>query len=250
MPAKTKTPQKENLEEAQNRDFFQTPNYAVDILVPFLEEIQPMSPYKKFTIWECAAGQRKISKRLEHFGFNVISTDIQDQKSFNFLTDEPDFEFDCIVTNTPFSLKKKFYEKCLSFEKAFSLLIPADYSLWLIDAVDKMKCEKIIPERRIDYITPNTLNRIHYGEVWEYYLREHYDGIELKEYKKNYPNKWEDAFMGFDEYFNYKSIYDAPAELIRKYSSSDFHSMWITRYFNLGKSETFVELTNKMKDNI
>ena len=251
MPAKTKTPQKENLVEAQSRDFFQTPNYAVDLLVPFIEEIMPMSPYKKFVIWECAAGERKISKRLEHFGFSVISTDIQDEKSFNFLTNEPDFEFDCIITNTPFSLKKKFYDKCVEYQKAFALLIPADYSLWLIDAVNKNNCEKIIPERRIDYITPNTLKRIHEGEIWEL-EKDNFSNYEgsLKWMKEDSPVSWGKLILKYNKLHNYKSIYDAPSDLLRKYSSSDFHSMWLTRDFGLGKSETFVELTNKMKDNI
>lgn len=245
MPTKTKTPQKQDLNNAQSRDFFQTPNYAVDLLVPFLKKLVPIALHKNLTVWECAAGERKITKRLQNH-FDVVSTDIQDSKSFNFLTDDPKFDFDCIVTNTPFSLKKKFYETCVKYNTPFALLIPADYSLWLIDAVNKYGCEKIIPERRIDYITPNTLKRIWWGETWENV------GITdktVKEFAEDKPLAWEKYLSKYSE-FNFSSIYDAPAHLLRKYSSSDFHSMWLTRGLNLGRTETFVELTNKMKDNI
>jgi len=248
MPAKTKTPQKEDLEKAQGRDFFQTPNYGTDIIVPFLNSIG--NRQKPFVIWECAAGERKISRRLEHHEFDVISTDIQDSSSFNFLTDSPDFHFDCIVTNTPFSLKRKFYNKCLEYGKPFALLIPADYALWIIEAI-KNGTEKIIPERRIDYITPNTLTRIHEGEIWEQFLRSDYSQYKnVNEFKKKASVVSKIEFDKYPDFCNYSSIWDAPSELLSKYSSSDFHSMWLTKGFNLGRSETFVELTNEMKKNI
>jgi len=90
------------------------------------------------------------------------------------------------------SLKKKFFEKCIEYNLPLALLIPADYSLWVIDAIRKYGCEKIIPDHRIDYITPNQIKK----------------------------------------------------------SSAQFHSMWLTRYLNLGQTETFVELTKEMKKNI
>lgn len=247
MPAKTKQPQAQNLEEAQNRDLFQTPNYATDLLVPFIENIIPHTRKSKIKVWECAAGLRKMSSRLEHFGFDVISTDIQYENPFNFLTDKPDFDFDIIVTNTPFSLKKKFYERCLFYNKPFALLMPADYSLWLMEAVKKEDCEKIIPERRIDYITPNTLYRIWEGESW---IKRGITTCTLVEWKKAHTKQELMDLLEKGLEFKYESIYEVPVKLLRKYSSSDFHSMWLTRYLNLGRTETFVELTNEMKNNI
>jgi hypothetical protein len=43
----------------------------------------------------------------------------------------------------------------LELDVPFALLIPADYSGWMIQAVDFYGCIKIIPTRRIDYITPS-----------------------------------------------------------------------------------------------
>ena len=178
---KPKRNQAENIEGVSGRDLFQTPNYATDLLIPFI-------PENIKTIWECAYGDGKISNRLAKH-YDILETDIRGGfgHKLNFITDVMSFPFDCIITNPPFSLKRKFYEKCLSYKVPFALLIPADYSGWIIKAVQD-GAEKIIPTRRIDYITPN-----------------------------------------------------------EKESHAQFHSMWLTYGFNLGKSETFVELTNKEK---
>ena len=194
MGSKIKQTQKEDLENVSGRDLFQTPNYATDLLVPFLEEISPMSPTKTFRIWECASGKGKIVYWLEEKGLNVFGTDLSHTPSFNFLTDKQTLPFDCIVTNPPYSLKKKFYTKCLEYQKPFALLIPADYSGWVIEALQN-GAEKIIPTRRIDFITPTGKS----GATGQ---------------------------------------------------SANYHSLWLTWGFNLGKTETFVELTKEMKENI
>lgn len=249
---KTKTPQKEDLEQVSHRDNFQTPNYATDLIVPFLADLVPMSPGRRFRIWECAAGQGKMLTRLEHWDFDVFGSDLQWTPPVNFLTDPSPIEFDCIVTNTPYSSKKKFYERCKTHGVPFALLIPADYAGWIIDAIEKDGCEKIIPTRRIDYITPNILRRIWEGETWEIIKREQdLDSplITKEMYVDSYPMEWQQSMIE-QEAFRFESIYDAPVHLLRKYSSSDFHSMWLTWGFNIGKTETFVELTNEMKNNI
>ena len=186
---KPKNPQKENLVGIDGRDLFQTPNYATELLVPFLDRFLTTFPLRKSHIWKCAAGEYKITKVLENHGFLVTSTDLRMSVPFNFLTDTSLLmDIDCIVTNPPFSLKRKFYLKCREYNKPFALLIPADYSGWIIDAIRFDGAEKIIPSRRIDFITPN------YAD-----------------------------------------------------SHAQFHSMWLTWGFGLGKSETFVELTTEMK---
>lgn len=183
MPSKPKTPQKEDLHSVSGRDSFQTPNYAVDLLVPFLRELQGANG--ELGIWECASGLDKIVYRLGFHGFDSFGTDLI--SGTNFLTDVALLSFNCIVTNPPFSLKRKFYEKCRSYGVPFALLIPADYSSWIIRAIQD-GAEKIIPERRIDYITPTG-----------------------------------------------------------KKSSAQFHSMWLTWGFDIGRTETFVKLSNEEK---
>jgi hypothetical protein len=197
MGTKIKQTQFESLTESQGRDMFQTPNYGVDIIFPFIDKlrISMNDSWDEFSIWECAQGEGKIVNRLLELGAKrVIGTDIL--YGMNFITDEkPLWWFDVIITNPPFSLKRKFYEKCKEYRKAFALLIPADYSGWVIDAIRFDNCEKIIPTRRIDFITPTGKSGV----------------------------------TG---------------------NTSNFHSLWLTWGFNLGKSETFIELTNDMKKNI
>lgn len=254
MPSKPKTPQKENLTAVDGRDTFQTPNYATDILVPYLLAKKFFGV--NFRIWECAAGLGKIVRRLKSKGLDVYGSDLLSDEfpKHNFLTQSNGQEFDCIVTNPPFSLKRKFYELCRSYDKPFALLIPADYSGWIIDAVKNDGAEKIIPTRRVDYITPNILKRIHEGEIWETARKKYPLGVvndfkknELEKFKKEYPLTWQGQLEDYKDFCNWSSIYDVPSLFLKKYSSSYYHSMWLTRGFGLGRTETFVELTNEQK---
>lgn len=178
MPRKPKLVQPQVTGKVQGRDLFKTPDYATELLLPYI-------PGNIMTIWEPAAGEHHITKVLIRHGYKVFESDIDGNSAYHdFVTDPSDAFGECIITNPPFSLKKQFFMKCVEYEIPFALLIPADYCLWTIDAIRYYRCEKIIPTRRINYITPN-----------------------------NVPN-----------------------------SSAYFHSLWLTRYFNLGCTETFVDL--------
>jgi len=180
MSLKPRTPQKEIQDTVQNRDLFRTPIYATKLLIPYI-------PLNILSIWECAAGDGHISTVLEKYGYMVTSTDINNKWAcMNFL-DAKTAMGDCIITNPPYSLKKKFFQKCIELDVPFALLLLSDYCQWNIDAVRKYGCEKIIPTKRIDYITPT----------------------------------------------------------YRTDTKSYFHSMWLTRYFDLGSTETFVDLIDK-----
>jgi hypothetical protein len=191
MASKIKISQPQILNQPQGRDSFQTPNYAVDLLIPYIPK------YVRW-VWEPASGNGKISNRLSQEGLVIYSSDIlppsASRAGINFLTELPSEQPQCIITNPPFSLKEKFYKRCLEYGVPFALLIPADYSGWIIEAIQN-GAEKIIPTRRIDYITPTGLS----------------------------------GASGH---------------------TSNFHSMWLTHGFNLGKTETFVELSLKDKENI
>jgi hypothetical protein len=203
-PAKTKTPQESTPEIVQNRDLFQTPNYAVDLLIPFI-------PKGRFNwAWEPASGDGKIARRLlektelDVFVSDIRYSEVMPNEVYNFLLGVSaedslpfnnwegfDIETGVIITNPPFSLKRQFYKRCMIFNMPFALLIPADYSGWIIRACQE-GAEKIVPTRRIDYITPSGKS----GATGQ---------------------------------------------------SADFHSMWLTWGFELGKTETFVELSIEEK---
>lgn len=233
--------------EQQIRDTFQTPRYAVDPLTAYI-------PKHIDSVWECACGGGRISLPLIESGYDVFSTDIAkptlpNSDLANFLTDEIPHIIKSwigqgrnfsIITNPPFSIKEHFIEKCFSYGVPFALLINADYSQWQIDLV-QMGCEKLIPTRRISYITPNILNRIHEGEVWKA-LEDKMGCAKLEDFKKKHMNLWIPHLWANQTLHNYGRVEDVPGELLKRYSASQFHSMWLTWGFGLGKTETFVDL--------
>jgi hypothetical protein len=247
MPKKTKTPQPETPEIRQGRDFFQTPRYATELLLDFI-------PGDMNAVWECAAGNGMMSRVFSANGFTVVSTDLVASDGIekcNFLLDEHPERcvrgLDIIVTNPPFSLKQDFYRRCMAVGKPFALLIPADYSGWNIDAVWKHGCEKIIPTRRIDFLTPNTIDR---ANDYQIFLRlvGLFPGLGFKKIDDaKLTQFWQHAAENIELF---ERLVDIPTPILRKVSSSDFHSFWLTRGLNLGKSETFVELSNEQKDRI
>ncbi len=66
--------------------------------------------------------------QLKKAGFNVINTHID--YSQDFFTYEPE-KWDVIVSNPPFTDKRKIFERALSFNKPFALIAPMT---WLNDA--------------------------------------------------------------------------------------------------------------------
>lgn len=188
MADKPKKNQPSTPDFQQTRDLFQTPDYATDLIVPHL--------FPNWIIWESCCGQGKITKRLEYHGHKVIGTDICLNPMYDCLEYSPqEYSYECIVTNPPFSLKAKIVERFIKeINCPFALLIPGDWSRWLINAIDKFDCQLLVPSRRINYITPN--------------------GKQGKE------------------------------------SSSQFHSVWLTRYLNLGNRVVFAELTQESMKNI
>lgn len=162
MPTKPKDNNKDTA-----RDMFQTPRYGTRLLLPFLKP--------NTMIWEPACGVGRMAEVLEA-QHAIWKSDIHPQPNSSVLDAYPEkFDFleqtkndvwmkqiDYIVTNPPFSKKKAFYDKCMYYYRQcgtpFALLIPADYSGWIIKAVHEDMCQKIIPTRRIDYITPTGLS--------------------------------------------------------------------------------------------
>ncbi len=127
-------------------DDFQTPPEALEPLIKYLKP--------KWTIWECAAGKGNLTKALRKKGFKVISTDILTGK--DFLTYEPK-DFDCIVTNPPFSIKQEFIERAYCLGKPFAFLLP----LTTLESENRQKyfrncgLEIILFNKRIDFETPS-----------------------------------------------------------------------------------------------
>lgn len=138
--------------EVHPRDMFCSPNYAIDLLVPFI-------PKDVRTIWEPACGSGRMVFRLhDDHGFRVTFSDIR--PGFNMETHDflgsyvPPSGFDAAITNPPYSLKYRFAERCMERDCPWALLIPFDASQQFLSLVQR-GCRLVVPTRRIDYITPS-----------------------------------------------------------------------------------------------
>jgi hypothetical protein len=181
----------ENIYEPQGADNFQTPRYAVDLLVPFI-------PSNITGIWEPACGEGRIVKALYENKYNVLGTDLKFGPNYNFLLpwyimSFPEPDNTAIITNPPFSLKKKFYNMCMSYGLAFALLIPSNFCSWIIDAFRYDHCQAIIPSRRINFVTPTGKqgkdSSAKFHSMWltyDFHLPEQFNFVELE--KKDMEN--------------------------------------------------------------
>lgn len=97
-------------------DIFQTPAWPVLSLLPYI----PI----EWKIWEPACGKGQLVNTLLSAGYETIGTDIQD--GFDFLDDLSAIgrDFDCIITNPPYSTKDKWLTRCFEIGKPFALLLP------------------------------------------------------------------------------------------------------------------------------
>lgn len=108
-----------SVDKKGNGDEYYTPAYIVEILVPHLLKDDSIQ-----TIW-CPFDKEysEFVKVLRNHGFKVVHTHIDNGQ--DFLTYEPEFEFDAIVSNPPFSIKNKVFEKTISYGKKWALLMSA-----------------------------------------------------------------------------------------------------------------------------
>lgn len=102
----------------QGMDACQTPGYALDPLLPYL--------CRDWTIWEPAAGEGLLVEALYDSGFNeaqVVFGDILTGQ--NFFDYEPG-EWDCLITNPPYSIQAQWLERCYQLNKPFALLLKVE----------------------------------------------------------------------------------------------------------------------------
>ncbi len=125
---------------------FQTPKEALYPLFPYLR--------KEWAIWECASGDGNLVEEFKNRGFRVIGTDVK--QGFDFLKYEP-LNYDCIITNPPYSIKQKFLERAYNLNKPFAFLLP----LTTLETEKRQKLfeeygvEIIFLNKRINFKTPS-----------------------------------------------------------------------------------------------
>ena len=105
-----------------NNDECMTPSEAVYPIIEYAEK------FKNKVIW-CPFDKETSNfvKILKEKGFNVVYSHIEDGKDFyNY---EPE-NWDVIISNPPFTNKRKIFERCISFKKPFALIMT---NVWLND---------------------------------------------------------------------------------------------------------------------
>lgn len=102
-----------------------TLSYAVKPIIKYVKE--------NSVIW-CPFDKEdsEFVKQLSANGNKVIATHIDNGE--DFYTYEPKDKWDCIISNPPFTNKRKIFERALSFDKPFALIMS---NTWLNDAAPK-----------------------------------------------------------------------------------------------------------------
>ena len=80
----------------------------------------------------------------------------------DFFTYEPSEHWDCIISNPPFTNKRKFFERALIFNKPFALIMA---NTWLNDAAPKQlfkdrDLQLLMFDKRMRFIRPNEKDQI------------------------------------------------------------------------------------------
>lgn len=102
--------------EPQGFDACQTPAYAIDPLLPYLD--------RNWIPWESACGDGLLVDALYDGGFiTVEQSDLL--TGLNFFEWQPD-QWDCQITNPPYSIKYKWLERSYELRKPFALLLPVE----------------------------------------------------------------------------------------------------------------------------
>ena len=145
--AKQKINSKTVLYSKGNNDECYTPDYAV---IPILKYIP-----KNAVIW-CPfdTNESEFVKQISKTN-RVIASHISNGQ--DFYSFEPKEKWDIIISNPPFTGKRKIFERALSFEKPFALIMS---NTWLNDSAPKQlfkekELQLLMFDKRMKFISPD-----------------------------------------------------------------------------------------------
>ena len=123
-----------------------TPPESMKYIMPFLD--------KDLIYWEACYGKGHMADELIDNGFTVVG-----RSEIDCLKEKPKHNWDFWITNPPFNKNKKFIKRAIKLCKPFAFLIRLEH-LGGVEACELLKdldFQLIIPEKRINYITPKML---------------------------------------------------------------------------------------------
>lgn len=124
-----------------------TPKETVLALFPFVEK------YKDKTIWlPFDTKESQFTKTLSENGYKIIHSHISEGKDYyNY---EPQ-NWDVMISNPPFTNKRKIFERAMSFNKPFALLMNI---VWLNDKAPKEvfnnEMQLFLLKERVNFLSP------------------------------------------------------------------------------------------------
>jgi hypothetical protein len=131
-----------------------TPAYAVKPIIKYIP--------KNFTIW-CPFDTQESEYviLLKEAGFKVISSHIDEDKNFFYYTPEEDY--DCIISNPPFSIKDDVIKRLYELNKPYAILLPVP-SLQGQKRFPYMKdCQALLFDKRVNYFKDMKTKEIQKG---------------------------------------------------------------------------------------
>lgn len=137
-----------------NNDECYTPRYVVEEILPYLSK-------DKIYWLPFDTDESEFCKVLKENGYKYVNSHISTgQDYYNF---EP-AEWDIMLSNPPFTNKRKIFERALSFGKPFALLMT---NTWLNDSAPKQlffdkELQLLMFTKRIKFYD-NTIEKIPFG---------------------------------------------------------------------------------------
>ena len=104
-------------------EYMKKPKYD-NLFTPY-EGVIPLLDFlpRYWKYWEPTdPGNSNITTVMSDLGYNVRGTHIN--TGVDFLEDEPGFDYDCIITNPPYSIKDEFLKRAFELDKPFCFLLP------------------------------------------------------------------------------------------------------------------------------
>lgn len=128
-----------------------TPDYGVKPIIKYIP--------KDAIVW-CPfdTNESEYVKQISTNGNKVIASHINNGQ--DFYTYEPEEPWDCIISNPPFTNKRKIFERALNFNKPFALLMS---NTWLNDSAPKQlfydkQLQLLMFDKRIKFSNNGVVN--------------------------------------------------------------------------------------------
>ena len=109
------------------------------------ESIAHLLPKDKI-LWECFYGDGKSREYLSDLGFKV------EHHKIDFF-DDPNFDYDILVSNPPYSIKPKVFKRLSEIDKPFMMLVPVStITKKFLKTYFQDKIQIVIPKTRIHFV--------------------------------------------------------------------------------------------------